>query len=82
MQVRWEPKLLPWRPLPRRIGGFLTVEQAAEKVKMHPDTIRRLLRDKQPPGVKLGKRQWRISEDSLKTYLQRSEQAEATGGNE
>lgn len=52
-------------------GELLTVEQAAEKLKMHPDTIRRLLRDGQLPGIKLGKRQWRIPSKALDDYIQR-----------
>jgi excisionase family DNA binding protein len=63
---------MTFRDMIEVMDELLTVEQAAEKLKMHPDTIRRLLRDKQLPGVKLGKRQWRISEDSLKAYLQRT----------
>ena len=49
---------------------LLTVEQAAERIQMHPDTVRRLLRDGQLPGRKIGARQWRISADALKAYVE------------
>ena len=49
---------------------LLTVEQAAERLQMHPDTVRRLLRDSQLPGRKIGARQWRISADALKAYVE------------
>lgn len=51
---------------------LLTVEQAAERLQMHPDTIRRLLREKQLPGVKLGKRQWRVPAKALEECIQKS----------
>lgn len=49
---------------------LLTVEQAAERLQMHPDTIRRFLRDGTLPGRKLGARQWRIPASSLKAYME------------
>jgi excisionase family DNA binding protein len=51
---------------------LLTVEQAAEKLQLHPDTIRRLLRSKQIPGVKLGPRQWRVPIKAIDQYVQRA----------
>lgn len=51
---------------------LLTVEEAAARIKMHPDTIRRLLREKQIPGVKFGKRQWRISAATLRAFAEGS----------
>lgn len=50
--------------------GLLTVEQAAEHLQMHPDTVRRLLREGSLPGVKLGKRQWRISAAALRKHME------------
>jgi excisionase family DNA binding protein len=49
---------------------LLTVDQAAERLQMHADTVRRLLRDGQLPGRKIGARQWRISADALKAYVE------------
>jgi excisionase family DNA binding protein len=49
---------------------LLTVEQAAGRLQMHPVTVRRLLRDGQLPGRKIGARQWRVSADALKAYME------------
>jgi excisionase family DNA binding protein len=48
---------------------LLTVEQAAQKLQMHPDTVRRLLREKTLPGVKMGPRQWRVPASALRHYV-------------
>jgi excisionase family DNA binding protein len=48
---------------------LLTVEEAADRLKMHPDTIRRKLREGQLPGRKLGPRQWRISAAALQRFI-------------
>lgn len=50
---------------------LLTVEQAAEKLQMHPATIRRYIRDGQISGVRLGARQWRISAAALKAFIEK-----------
>jgi excisionase family DNA binding protein len=49
---------------------LLTVEQAAARLQMHPVTIRRLLREGKLPGRKVGVRQWRVSADALKAYME------------
>jgi len=49
--------------------ALLTVDQAAEKLQMHPDTVRRLLREKTLPGVKMGPRQWRVPVAALQKYV-------------
>ncbi len=49
---------------------LLTVEQAAERLQMHPDTVRRLLREGQLPGRKIGPRRWRISAAALQKYIE------------
>lgn len=49
---------------------LLTVEQAAAVLQMHPDTVRRLLREKKLPGRKVGPRQWRISAEVLKRWME------------
>ena len=48
---------------------LLTVDQASERLQLHPDTVRRLLREGQLPGRKIGARQWRIPEGKLKAFL-------------
>ena len=50
---------------------LLTVQQAATKLKLHPDTIRCLLRENEIPGVKLGKRQWRVPAEALSKFIER-----------
>lgn len=47
---------------------LLTIEEAAGYLKVTPYTIRRYLREKKLPGVKLGG-QWRIKLDALEKKL-------------
>ena len=54
---------------------LLTPEESAMLLKMHVDSVRRLLRTKKLPGVKVGGA-WRIPKSSL-TALLRGETAEA-----
>ena len=49
---------------------LLTVEQAAERLQMHVDTVRRLLREGRLPGRKVGVRTWRISAAALQKYME------------
>jgi excisionase family DNA binding protein len=49
---------------------LLTVRQAATRLKMHPDTVRRLLRENEIPGLKLGKRQWRVPSNVLEEFIE------------
>jgi excisionase family DNA binding protein len=46
-----------------------TVEQVAEKFGVHPETVRRLARDHDLPGKKIGK-SWRFSDEDLKNFLE------------
>jgi excisionase family DNA binding protein len=57
---------------------LLTVEEAAARLKMHPVTVRRLLRDGQLPGRKVGTRQWRVSAAALKAYVEGGERPAAS----
>jgi excisionase family DNA binding protein len=60
---------------------LLTVGQAAERLQMHPDTVRRLLRERHLPGRKVGVRQWRVPAESLKAYMEGAiKPAAAKGG--
>lgn len=47
---------------------YLTVEQAAQVLQVHPDTVRGWLRDSQLAGRKVG-RAWRIPESELHAKL-------------
>ena len=50
---------------------LLTVIEAAERLRLNPETIRRWLRDGRLSGVWLGsdKAGWRISERDLDTFV-------------
>lgn len=48
---------------------FLSADEAAEMLHMHPRTIRRLLASGELPGTRLG-RQWRISVTSVRTLIE------------
>lgn len=50
---------------------LLTIEQAAQLLQLHPDTVRRLVREGELPGVKIGRRQWRIATSALQRYIER-----------
>src|SRR2546429_686088 len=45
-------------------SSLLTVEEAAQQLRVSPDTIRRFLRDKKLSGVRVGG-QWRIPNDAI-----------------
>ncbi len=59
---------------------YLTPEEVAEKLKLHPDTVKRLLRQGKIPGVKI-EGSWRISISELNAYLdqQRKKHQERQG---
>jgi len=61
---------------------LLTVDQAAERLQMHPDTVRRLLREGQLPGRKIGARQWRVSASALKAYVEGGNKSAGTKGHQ
>lgn len=52
------------------VSDVLTVDEAARELKMHPVTVRKLLRNGHLPGGKVGPRQWRISGAALKAYIE------------
>ena len=47
-----------------------TVEEVANLLKLKPETIRVMLRDKELNGFKAGKA-WRVTEEDLKKYIQK-----------
>lgn len=50
-------------------GSLLTAEEAAQQLRVSPDTVRRFLRDKKLHGVRVGG-QWRIPTDAIQgVYL-------------
>ena len=48
----------------------LSVDEAAVWLNVDAGTVRRLLRDGRLPGRKIDARQWRISADALKAYVE------------
>jgi excisionase family DNA binding protein len=47
---------------------FLTPEEAAQYLRLHPDTMYRLLQRGDLPALKVG-RQWRVRRSDLDAYL-------------
>lgn len=48
---------------------FFTPEQIAETLQISPDTVMRLLREKELKGIKI-RGQWRIKESALEKFLE------------
>lgn len=48
------------------IWPLLTVKEVAERLQMHPSTIRRLMRDGRLNAIKFGRKDWRMPESELK----------------
>jgi excisionase family DNA binding protein len=51
-------------------GEYLTIPEAAARLKVKPKTVREWLRTGQMKGLKAG-RLWRITEDDLQAFLRR-----------
>ncbi|MGE5415887.1 MAG: helix-turn-helix domain-containing protein [Acidobacteriota bacterium] len=49
---------------------LLTVEETAQYLKMNPEVIRRWLREKRLPGIKIGK-EWRIAKEDIDAMLKK-----------
>jgi excisionase family DNA binding protein len=47
-----------------------TVEEVATRLKLNADSVRRLLRNKQLPGIKVGAREWRVSSSALSKFIE------------
>ena len=47
---------------------FMTVDEVAEYLHLHPLTVRRLARDGEIPAFKVG-RQWRIKRELLEKWI-------------
>ncbi|HLF76359.1 MAG TPA: helix-turn-helix domain-containing protein [Dehalococcoidia bacterium] len=57
---------------------LLTVEEVAHRLRLHAESVRRLLREGDLRGFRLAGR-WRISEKDLDDFLERRRQ-DMTGG--
>ena len=49
---------------------YLTAEQVADKLQLHPRTVRRLLTNGELPGAKIGTREWRVSAAVLRAFVE------------
>ncbi|HNB54764.1 MAG TPA: helix-turn-helix domain-containing protein [Anaerolineales bacterium] len=61
-------------PLPNfmpDLAEFTTTEDAARKLDFHVISVRRLLRENELDGVKIG-RTWLVSKSSIQKYLERT----------
>ena len=55
---------------------YLTPEEVAEKLRLHPETVKRLLRQGKLPGYKI-EGSWRVNAEDLQEWMkQRKNQAE------
>jgi excisionase family DNA binding protein len=48
--------------------SLLSIEESAEKLGLHPETLRKWLREKRIGGVKVG-RNWRLRESDLSAFI-------------
>jgi len=64
------------------MGRMLKVNQVAERVNAHPETVRRWLREGTLRGVLIGgttRGNWRVDEDEVERYLHGREAKEERG---
>lgn len=54
----------------------LTVKEVAELLRLHPQTVVKLLKEKKLQGALIG-REWRVSEEAVRDYLRGSPKADA-----
>ncbi len=59
------------KPLPpdETAGPLLTIAEVADRLRVNEKTVRRWIDTQELPAFKLG-RQWRISEQDLRRFLQ------------
>lgn len=48
---------------------LLTIKEVAQKLKMHPDTIKRMLIAGKMPGYKI-EGSWRVKQDELERWIE------------
>lgn len=58
-----------------KLAQFLTAEQAAERLQVHPKTVKRLLGQGKLPGQRVGN-QWRISAEALDQFMKGDQKPE------
>lgn len=53
------------------MNDFISIEEAAEKLKYHVDHVRRMMREGSIEGMKNG-RTWQVKRDALDSYMKRT----------
>ncbi len=48
--------------------NLYSVEETAEKLKIHPETMRKYIRERRLAAVKIG-REWRVRESDLRDFV-------------
>lgn len=51
----------------------LTLKEIAERLKLHPNTLRRYIKEGKLPAMKFG-RVWRVEEEDLKEFMRANKQ--------
>jgi excisionase family DNA binding protein len=49
---------------------LLTIEQVAERLQLHPDTIRRYIRERKLPGVRISATVVRVKKSDLDKFIE------------
>lgn len=57
---------------------LLTVEQVAERLQVHPDTVRRYIREKKLSAIQLSKTNLRVRKSELDRFLRERETGQGT----
>lgn len=50
-------------------SSYMTVDELAEYLKLHPLTVRKLARDGQIPAFKVGRR-WHVKRDAFEKWIE------------
>ena len=61
------------------MDDLLTIEQVAERLQLHPDTVRRYIREKKMKAVRLSATNLRVRRSELERFI---EERETNGGEE
>ena len=57
---------------------LLTINEAAEILKLNPETLRQRIRKDEMPGFfKIGKRDWRIKREDLLNWIDQKKQSQS-----
>ena len=68
--LRWEPlPLNPSRPPVAAPAHLLEVFQVAHRLSMSAEFVRRLIRQRKLPAIRLGARSWRVDPRDLDEFL-------------